>query len=85
MFHKKQIRAKFCAILYFSYEFGLNCFQLQSCSFSQDLSNNRSQSFYKNEHEMVIVAKRFGTYVSLGNLSPFGKKVHCSSEKFHFL
>jgi hypothetical protein len=32
-----------------------------------------------------IVAKRFGTYVSLGNLNPFAEKVHYSLGKFHFL
>ncbi len=82
---KKQMHVKLRVILYFSYEFGLNCFQFQSCSFSRNLSNNRSQGLYKNEHEMVIVPKRFGTYVFVRNLSPFGEKVHCSWRKFPFI
>jgi hypothetical protein len=72
-----------------SYSFHMNldwiAFNYKVVAFFETFSNNRSQSLYKNEHEMVIVAKRFGTYVSLRNLGPFGEKVHCSSRKFPFL
>ncbi len=82
---QKTNTCKISCNLIFPYEFRLNCFQLQSCRFSGDLSNNRSQNLYKNEHEMVIVAKRFGTYLSLENLGLFEEEVHCSSGKFPFL
>jgi hypothetical protein len=35
-------------------------------------------SIYKNKYEMVIVAKRFGTYVFFGNLGLPLMKAHCS-------
>jgi hypothetical protein len=54
-----------CVIITFAFKFWLKCF-LQSCSFIWDLSNERLQVYiYK---EMIVKAKRFGTYVSSGNL-----------------
>jgi topoisomerase IA-like protein len=35
-------------------------------------------SLYKNKHKMVMVAKRFGTYVFLGNLGLSLRKDRCS-------
>jgi hypothetical protein len=35
-------------------------------------------SLYKNKHEIVMVAKIFGTYVFLGNLGLSLRKDHCS-------
>jgi hypothetical protein len=39
---------------------------------------------YKNKHEMIIITKRFGSYVSLRNLIFALWKVHCSLRKVPF-
>jgi hypothetical protein len=67
MFLREQMCPKFCVIIILSYEFWLKCIQLQSCNSSQGCSNDRSQDYIK-ETEMVMVAKRFKTYVFLENL-----------------
>jgi hypothetical protein len=38
---------KLCVIVTFSYALWLKCFQLQSCNFLEDLSNNRLQNNIK--------------------------------------
>jgi hypothetical protein len=50
MFPKEQMCSKLCVIIIFSYQFWLNCFQVQSCNSPQDLSNNRLQ----DENEMKL-------------------------------
>jgi hypothetical protein len=40
--------------------------------------NDKSQAYYENKHEMVMVAKIFETYVSSRNLGFSPRKVHCS-------
>jgi hypothetical protein len=41
-------------------------------------------SIYKNKYEMVMVAKRFGTYVFLGNLGLSSMKIHLLIEEVVF-
>jgi hypothetical protein len=63
-------------------EMGISCpneqmcsFQLQSCDYLWDLSIDRSQAYMK--YEIIMIAKSFGTYVSLGNLCISIGKMHC--------
>jgi hypothetical protein len=41
-------------------------------------------SLYKNKCEMIMIIKRFETFVSTGNLGLSSKEVHCSSRKLIF-
>jgi hypothetical protein len=41
-------------------------------------------NIYKNKHEMIMIVKIFGTYVSSGNLGLSSRKVCCSSGKLPF-
>ncbi len=57
MFLGEQMCPKFCLIITFSYEFWLKCFQLQSCSPSRDLSNDRSQDYMKTNMKSLWLQK----------------------------
>ncbi len=43
-----------------------------------------SHKMYKIKHEMIMIAKKFGIYVSPWNLSLSLEKVHCSLKKLPF-
>jgi hypothetical protein len=59
-------------------------FQLHNCSSSRNLFQWLVTSLYKNEYEMVMVAKIFKTYVSSEYFGPSLKKVNQSMGKLSF-
>jgi hypothetical protein len=68
MLFGEQMCLKLCVIVIFC-EFSLKCFQLQSCTFSRYLFNDRYQTYIKNEHEMIMFVKDFEFGPSLGESS----------------
>ncbi len=78
---EEQLCLKLCVNITFACEFWLKCFQVQSYSSLRNPSNDRLQAYIKNYYEMIMIAKKFKTYVfSRNNHVPKERKLKLTRE-----